>query len=103
MSDGIGLAEAKAIVDAFNSGKTAYQRPDQNRQRPPAQQAAAAAAAVAAEAVAERQPTAPPSDDLSAISLRNMGLGEVQHSNASFWLVVFLAFVALIGYVALSR
>jgi len=106
-STGMGLAEAKALVDAFSAGNTAYQRPGRrSRNRSTADNAvppvpAPAGPGMASEEMVERREAPPPNDDLSGMTLRSLGLGEVQHSNAAFWLVIFLLIVALVGYVLL--
>lgn len=107
---GIGLAEAKALVDAFSGGNTAYQRPGRRSRKRSGADAAAPPAPVAAAATApfdeegiERREAPPPNDSLSGMTLKSVGLGEVQHSNAAFWLVIFLLIVALVGYVVLSK
>lgn len=101
-STGIGLAEAKAIVDAFSGGNTAYQSPAQaarKQKRPP-------------PAAEPGRPPEPPEEhrheimappDLLMPRPSGLGQGEVPNSNSGFWLVVFLAFVALVGYFVLER
>jgi len=101
---GIGLAEAKALVDAFSSGKTAYQSPG--------------AKPMARQQKARKEPTFPagrppeshsvrheiiPPPVQPAFSRAGLGQGEVPNSNAPFWWVVFLLIVALVGYKVLER
>lgn len=106
---GMGLAEAKALVDAFSAGNTAYQRPGRKSRKrpdadvPPVPVAVAAATTAIDEEMIERRGAPPPNDDLSGMTLKSIGLGEVQHSNAAFWLVIFLLIVALVGYFVLSK
>jgi len=104
-STGVGLAEAKALVDAFSAGNTAYQRPGRkSRKRPDADVAAVPVATAAVdEDIIERREAPPPNDNLSGMTLKSIGLGEVQHSNTAFWLVIFLLIVALVGYVVLGK
>ena len=101
-STGIGLAEAKAIVDAFSAGKTAYQSPGQagRKQKRPAP---------AGDPGRPPEPVVEPSHEIMAppdlLMPRQSGLGqgEVPNSNSGFWWVLFLAFVALVGYFILER
>jgi hypothetical protein len=98
---GIGLAEAKALIEAFSSGKTAYQPPGANpmpRQakvrKPPAEERRLS------ESHARHEMVQPPAQ---LISRAGLGQGEVPNSNAAFWWVVMLVIVALVGYYVLER
>jgi hypothetical protein len=100
---GIGLAEAKALVDAFSSGKTAYQAPGANPMaRKPKVRSAPPDTAPRSESHAGRHQIVPPPVQ-PQFSRAGLGQGEVPNSKASFWVVVFLLVVALVGYYLLER
>jgi hypothetical protein len=101
---GIGLAEAKALIDAFSSGHTAYQPPGANptaRQQKP-RKSPQAPAARPSELHSVRHEINPPPVQ-PTVSRAGLGQGEVPHSNALFWVVVFLLIVAVVGYYVLER
>jgi hypothetical protein len=96
-ASGMGLAEAKALVDAFSRGKTAYQppasKPRERREGTPRRNEMPATVHPH-QYVAHQQP---------AVSRAGLGQGEVPRSNSAFWWVVFLVVVALVGYFVLER
>lgn len=100
-STGIGLAEAKAIVDAFSGGNTAYQSPAQSRKQKRPAPPASPGHPPALPEEPRHEIVAPP--DLLTPRAAGLGQGEVPNSNAGFYWVLFLLFVALVGYVVLER
>jgi hypothetical protein len=98
-STGLGLAEAKSVIDAFASGNTAYQTPSAKKARR-RRDSEPAAASVPPQTSHPHQYDPPPERLMPTRG--GLGQGEVPRSNAAFWLVVFLAIVALVGFFALD-
>jgi hypothetical protein len=100
---GIGLAEAKALIDAVSSGKTAY---EPHGAKPMARQqkvrGTLAPAVRPSEVHAVRHEINPPPVQ-PAFSRAGLGQGEVPNSNAAFWWVVLLLIAAVVGYYVLER
>ena len=105
-STGVGLAEAKAIVDAFSGGNTAYQSPGAGqpgrKQKRPKPAADPGRVSEPEAEVEHRHEIMQPAQQLMP-NRSGLGQGEVPNSNAGFWWVLFLSFVALVGYFVLKR
>ena len=105
-STNIGLAEAKALIDAFSKGNTAYQSPSAIAARKQKKQKQADAGPGPGPEPARSEPghrheyITPPPDP--ALGRYGLGPGEVRNSNASFWVVLFLIVVAVLGYYVLD-